>query len=318
MELNHIAEFLAGSLGSRKSHWSSEGISAIAGRIVPDGLLGLRSGILRADINLVWARWFAESLCGPSCSNKADAGYAFLFDAIRTQIDQRFGAYSNEERNGLSKIMARFVLEEVGQTQLKRKTISKNDRITMLDFAGETPRCWICGFAFEQPAIDTFLGAARPTLLRTYVDFAKPRLVSRDYLIEVDHKDPFAEGGGGDDNLALACGWCNKIKGARRSLYDVRTNPLLFDHPRLGATSVPHPFWIVRLIAIRGQCEEQSCQRKVSNHELTVQPRLEEGAMNPMNIMVTCPVHDRYGEERLVERVQVELGTKGLNNVGTA
>ena len=29
--------------------------------------------------------------------------------------------------------------------------------------------------------------------------------------------------------------------------------------------------------------------------------------MNPMNIMVTCPVHDRYAESRLVERAQVEL-----------
>lgn len=307
MELNHIAEFLEGSLGARKSHWSSDGISSIAGRVVPDGLLGPRSGILRADINLVWARWFAESLCGPTCSKKADAGYPFLFQAIRAQVDLRFGDYSNAERNDLSKVMARFVLEELSQSQVARTSLSRNERITMLDLAGDTPRCWICGFSFDQAAVDNFLGAARPTLLRTYVDFAKPRLSPRDYLIEVDHKNPFAKGGGGDDNLALACGWCNKIKGARRSLYDVRTSPLLFDHPRLGATSVPHPFWIVRLIALRGQCEEQACQRRISDYELTVQPRFAEGAMNPMNIMVTCPEHDRYGEERLVERAQVEL-----------
>ena len=306
MELSHIADFMGGSLGARKGHWSSEGVAAIAGRSIPDGLLGIRSGILKADINLVWARWFAESICGPSCVQKAGDGYAYLLSAVRTQIDQRFGEYSSEERSGLSKVMARFVLEEADQMRLTRKSLPRTDRLMLLDLAEGKPRCWVCGYAFEQLAIDNFLGAPKPALLKTYVDFAKPRLTTRDYLIEVDHKDPFAEGGGGDDNLAIACGWCNKTKGARRSLYDVRTSPLLFRHPKLGPTSVPHPFWIVRMLAMRGQCEEPSCKRKISDFELTVQPRFSEGAMNPMNIMVTCPVHDRYTDSRLVERIQVE------------
>ena len=306
MELSHIADFLGGSLGSKKGHWSSDGVSDIASRSVPDGLLGIRSGILKADVNLVWARWFAESLCGPSCVQKAREGYAYLLSAVRVQVDQRFGEYSNEERNGLSKVMARFVLEEANQLQFKRKVLTRNERLLLLDLAGGEPRCWVCGYKFERLAIDNFLGGFRPSLLKTYVDFMKPRLTARDYLIEVDHIDPFAEGGGGDANLAIACGWCNKTKGARRSLYDVRTSPLLFKHPNLGLKSVPHPFWVVRMLAIRGRCEEPSCGRKVTDFELTAQARNPEGAVNPMNIMITCPIHDRYADARLVERNLVE------------
>jgi hypothetical protein len=306
MELSHIAEFLGGSLGSQKSHWSSEGVAAIAGRSLPEGFLGIRSSILRADINLVWARWFAESICGPTCMQQATSGYAFLLREVRDQIDLRFNDYSHEERSGLSKVMARFVLEEIEQQQNRRQTISRVERMNLLDSTGSQPRCWICGYAFDQLAIDYFLGGLKPELLRAFVDFAKPRLKPRDYLIEVDHKDPFSQGGGGEDNLALACGWCNKTKGARLSIYDVRANPLSFRHPRRGLMSVPQPFWVVRTLALRGQCEEQSCKRSISNTELTVQPRNPSGAMNPMNMMVTCLEHDRVGEDRLVNRRQVE------------
>jgi hypothetical protein len=45
MELSHIAEFLGGSLGSQKSHWSSEGVAAIAARSLPEGFLGINAVI---------------------------------------------------------------------------------------------------------------------------------------------------------------------------------------------------------------------------------------------------------------------------------
>jgi hypothetical protein len=134
----------------------------------------------------------------------------------------------------------------------------------------------------------------------------KPRLRQRDYGIEVDHMVPFSQGGGGDDNLALACGWCNKTKGARLSLYDVQARPLEFRHPNLGITSVPRPFWVVRIMALRRRCEYGACERNVSNSEVTALPRNPCGAMNPMNLMVTCVEHDRLGADRLVHRKLLE------------
>jgi hypothetical protein len=178
--------------------------------------------------------------------------------------------------------------------------------LALLDAAGNPPRCWICGYAFDQIAIDSFLISPRHHSLKTFVDFMKPRLLQRDYGIEVDHMVPFSQGGGGDANLAIACGWCNKTKGARLSLYDVQAQPAVFIHPRLGVTSLPQPFWVVRILALRKRCEHGSCHRQVSTSELTATPRNERGAMNPMNLMVTCLEHDRLGSDRLVHRKHVE------------
>ena len=307
MELNHIADFLAGSVGVEKKHWSSQGVSSMASRALPDGLLGLRSAILKADINLLRARWFIESICGPSFGMEAKRGYAFVLGAVRQQIDRRFSEYPQDERSGLSRVMARFVLEEANHLRHDRQMLSRDDKLALLDAAGSPPRCWICGYEFDQVAIESFLVAPRQQSLKTFVDFMKPRLRQRDYGIEVDHMVPFSQGGGGDANLAIACGWCNKIKGARLSLYDVQARPLLFHHPRLGITSVPQPFWVVRMLALRGRCEYASCGRSVSTSELTALPRNEHGAMNPMNLMVTCLEHDRLGADRLVHRKHVEM-----------
>jgi hypothetical protein len=278
----------------------------MAARALPDGLLGLRSAILKADINLLWARWFIESVCGPSFKIQAKQGYAFVLGAVREQIDVRFSDYPQEERSGLSRVMARFVLEEANQARQERQVFSRDDKVALLDAAGTPPRCWICGYEFDQVAIESFLVSPQHQSLRTFVDFMKPRLHQRNYAIEVDHMVPFSIGGGGDTNLAIACGWCNKTKGARLSLYDVQARPLTFLHPKLGITSVPRPFWVVRILALRRRCEYGTCDRSVSTSELTAVSRNSSGAMNPMNLMVTCADHDRLGAHRLVHRKHLE------------
>jgi hypothetical protein len=306
MELNHIAEFLAGSVGVEKKHWSSDGVGSMATRALPDGLLGPRSSILKADINLLWARWFLESVCGPALIVEAQRGYAFVLRAVRDQIDVWYSGYSREERSKLSKVMARFVLEEANQVKLSRQVFSRDEKLVFLDNAGNPPRCWICGYEFEASAIESFLGSSRPHGLRPFVDFAKPRLRQRDYSIEIDHIVPFSQGGGGDSNLSLACGWCNKTKGARSTLYDVQARPLRFLHPKFGITSLPQPFWVVRILALRRRCEHESCGHSVSTSELTTLPRNRAGAMNPMNLKVTCKEHDYFGADRLVHRKLLE------------
>jgi len=306
MELNNIADFLAGSVGVEKKHWSSQGVSSMAARALPDGLLGTRSAILRADINLLWARWFTESICGPSFGVHAKRGYAFVLGAVREQIDIRFSDYPSNERSGLARVMARFVLEGVNQRRQERQPLSRDDKLNLLDAAGDPPRCWICGYAFDRHAIESFLMPVHPLPLKTFVDLMKPRLHERDYAIEVDHIVPFSEGGGGETNLAIACGWCNKAKGARLSLYDVQARPLIFHHPALGIISVPRAFWTVRILALRNRCEYEACRTTASQAELTVLPRNPHGAMNPMNLMITCLDHDRLGPDRLVHRKHFE------------
>ena len=112
-----------------------------------------------------------------------------------------------------------------------------------------------------------------------------------------------AAGGEDDENLAFACGWCNSQKGARLTLYDIGADDVVLKHPKLGRISVPRPFWIVRLLAIRGRCEwPGGCAKTTENSELTVAPRWVRGTMNPMNLQLTCAEHDPLGDNRLVSR----------------
>ena len=125
--------------------------------------------------------------------------------------------------------------------------------------AGPEPRCWICGYQFEQWAVDRFLrskSVSNKPSLPLFVDYMRPQgLRARDFYVETDHVMPIAEGVDEVDNLRLACGWCNAHKGDRTSLYDVGAKPLIVPHMRRGKTSAPRPFWVVRLLATRRRCE---------------------------------------------------------------
>jgi hypothetical protein len=129
----------------------------------------------------------------------------------------------------------------------------------------------------------------------------KPRgLIERDLRIEIDHVFPFSQGGQDEDNLQLACGWCNRHKSAHLSIYDVEGQPRSAGQNSLGISSVPQPFWVVRLLALNRTCEYQSgCTRSVQTAELTVAAIRESGALNPTNLRVTCREHDPLGAIRL-------------------
>ena len=76
----------------------------------------------------------------------------------------------------------------------------------------------------------------------------------------------------------------------------------MFHHPKLGLVSVPQPFWVVRILALRKRCEHEACAGTATVSELTALPRNPLGAMNPMNLMITCFDHDPLGTDRLIPR----------------
>jgi hypothetical protein len=86
-----------------------------------------------------------ESICVPSFGLHVQRGYAFVPGAVREQIDLRFSAYPLVECSGLARVMARFVLEEANQLRQERQPVSRDDKLNLLDAAGEPPQCWICG-----------------------------------------------------------------------------------------------------------------------------------------------------------------------------
>src|SRR5690242_5957489 len=76
--------------------------------------------------------------------------------------------------SGRSRVMARFVLEEASHLRQDRQSLSRDDKLALLDAAGTPPRCWICGYEFDEITIESFLVSPRHQSLKTFLDFMKP------------------------------------------------------------------------------------------------------------------------------------------------
>jgi hypothetical protein len=292
----------AGDLGES---WVGETLDDAATRTVPGIALGTHGTLLRGDIALLWARWYLEALFERHGATRP--GYAAILEVVRERFSVQFVGRSRNEVDFLAVTAARLV-EEVFRRRdaTQRRTPDKEQRHALLDLSLPKPHCWICGLRFEEPAIERFLGNrdSRPRL-PAFVDFLKPcGLLTRHLQIEIDHVVPVAAGGEHQPDLRLACGWCNMHKSAHQVLYDVPAELRSFRHPRLGHRTVPQPFWVVRLLAIRGCCEYTSgCGTTPKDGPLTISPEFPAGAPNPTNLRVTCMEHDPIDAvDRLVAR----------------
>jgi hypothetical protein len=127
---------------------------------------------------------------------------------------------------------------------------------------------------------------------------------------------PFSRGGEDENNLELACGWCNNAKSGHMSVYDVEGQPLRAGQNRLGLFSLPQPFWVTRLLALEGTCSHGGgCETSNQDAELTVVPMRMDGALNITNLRVTCLAHDPLGSRRLQTPTAVRTlwgGERGL------
>ena len=304
------ARLLARSVAPGLTGWDNGELRGLGTLDVPDALLGSHRFMLRADIAERWARWFAESLADPARHTARGATKLRVRAEVSESVRGWFGDYSGRELDEVTRFATDAVWEMVRRLQVAagpRKRLGRNDRLLLLDLASNPPRCWICGAVFSDAAIDNFLdrvGAevAGPDLF----DILKPRgLVDRDVSIEVDHVVPYSKGGGDAENLRIACGWCNRHKGPRGSIYDVSTDYENREKAGEGTrqfrgVSVPKPFWTVRLLGVTRTCEHRDgCSRTADDSDLTVYPVRETGAMNPINLRVTCREHDPYGGARL-------------------
>ncbi len=311
MEFEEISSFLKTTADKLEFCWDIHILSNVANQRVPDFIMSGRGSILRADIHLLWTQWFIESICDPEKFADSTQGYAYIFVAVQKRVPIIFSGISEEERQTLTKYISRLIDKEVQRrSQRKRIFISLEDKKLLWDIYGPEPRCWICGYKFTKWAENKFLGYGNytePPLLQ-FIDYMTLHgLSQRDISVEVDHAIPFSKGGKEEDNLRLACGWCNSHKSDRISLYDVAIKPRAVEHPKLGMQSVPHPFWIVRLLSVRRRCEyEDGCDKTVDKVQLTVVHKHPEGAMNPTNLRVICSEHDPIGSTRLVSRKVAE------------
>ncbi|MFN6484118.1 MULTISPECIES: HNH endonuclease [unclassified Nostoc] len=311
MEFAEIQSFLETTADKLEAYWDEKSLSYISNQKVPDFIMSGRGLLLRSDIHILWTQWFLESICDPEIFANSTQGYAYLLKTVKERIPFIFPEISARERNKLTINIARLLEKEVQRRKIKKRTVvSRDDRKLLWDIYGAEQRCWICGYKFTKWAENKFLGYTNnnEAPLPMFVDYMTLHgLIERDICVELDHAVPFSKGGCEEDNLRLACGWCNSHKGDRISLYDVALKPRTLEYPNSRKQSIPHPFWIVRLLSVRRSCEyEGGCNQTVENAQLTVFPRHPEGAMNPTNLRVICPEHDPLGSNRFVSRTIAE------------
>lgn len=311
MDFEEIISFLNNTANKLENCWDINILSNISSQRVPDFIMNERGVLLRADIHILWTQWFLESICDPDILTDSEISYAHIVKTVQNSIPLIFPKFSNPERKEITKYIARLVDKEVQRRKsIRRTAISLETKKFLWEIYNPEPRCWICGYKFTKWAENIFLGYGNYTEQPrpSFIDYITLHgLNKRDIVIEVDHAVPISKGGAEEDNLRLSCGWCNSHKSNYISLYDVPVKPRRVEHPKLGKHSVPHPFWIIRLLAVRKRCEyEGGCNNNVDNSQLTVIPKYSKGMMNPTNLRVVCSEHDSLGSHRLVSRKVAE------------
>lgn len=309
MSLDGVESFIKAVGLESPSSWDLAKLISISGQRVPDAILAKNQDILRADVHSLWLRWFMESFCTPTrYVEDQTKNEIHIYQEALIRINELYPSETRSLRESLAAAIAKHTMLDVQRERNKGRTFATKDQKRKLIDAQATPRCWICGYEFTMPAIDSFLSrkSDHSISLPELVDIFRPRgLHPRDISIEVEHIIPVSAGGHGDDNLALSCGWCNQYKSARTSVYDViaktpKVRYLLGNQVRY---ELPHPFWTVRLLATRRTCQHiDGCDKDVTNSELFISPACRTGSPNPTNLQVFCQNHDPFSFDRFVSR----------------
>lgn len=306
MSIHLIQDFLQSGQIDKCSLWTQEGITQVSGREIPSHIYRGQDTLLKADIKTLYQDWYIESICDPRSYPKG-AKYGEIFKTVYDEIERLLHDSKKAEIKELASLITETILRRIESLNVsRRKAFDKWQRRTLVDYAGKEVRCWICGYRFEDEAVENFTAkkSYTPSAVPTFVDIMKPRLnPARDYSIEVDHVFPHSKGGEDEGNLRLACGWCNRYKSNKTSIYEAPGHPQKSIRVKGAILSIPTPIWVIRMIAVRQQCETDSgCEMTIGNSELTVTPNNIKGANNPFNLKVTCYEHDTISKYRMIHR----------------
>lgn len=246
-------------------------------------------------------------------ANTPDTGsYPRFLKDLQSALDALSARRPADEVAAMADDLAKVLWKgvESSRRSVARRAWRKEEREQAWDLTQPDPRCWICGYQFQPGARQQYLRetVTDPVTMPAFVDAYAPRgLRSQDLRIELDHVVALAGGGKYEDNLRLACGWCNRYKSSKQVLYDaiMELKEVVLADGQIRA--VPPQFWVVRLLALRGRCESPAgCTATTRNAQLTVAPIVRTGAPTPTNLWVTCKGHDPLRDNRLVESVVLD------------
>lgn len=314
MSIDVVTDFIDKTPNDPASFWDYTAITSLAGMKIPDVLYGDQQALLVADQYRLWLSWFVEGLLSPrAVAPDKTFRRLHVFQAVSQRVNKLYGGVDASRRERLTNKIADYIYAEIERL---RDDVARDyaDAATKLSLMAATtpPRCYICGFAFSQEAQDAFLKTPgrNPIELPLIVDVFRPRgLVERDVKIEIDHLVPVAKGGKGQPNLRLSCGWCNKYKSKRVSLYEAslmppHTLPFRVSGHRLH--ELPNPFWTIRILALRPSCQHPgTCTKTAKDSELFIGLNDWSGSPNPTNLAVYCADHDPIASDRMQARAEV-------------
>lgn len=306
MAIDDDITFMAETPIGVASSWDYSAVKKLSGRTLPEVFLGDQQSILRGDQYRLWLRWFLEGLVSPlAIARNGTLQRLELFAAVLKRIEALYPLVDLPRRKELTDRITDHLFADVERLRspVKRDHADMSTKSALL-LERDPPRCYICGHPFSQAAQDALLRkkmreeVVRPKL----VDVFRPRLIDRDVSIEIEHVVPVAHGGRGQENLRLACGWCNKHKSSKISLYEASHVPPQVSGFRLGPYEIhelPHPFWTIRILALRGRCHHPAgCDHTAGSAEMFVSLIDWGGSPNPMNMIVFCQHHDPMAAAR--------------------
>lgn len=240
----------------------------------------------------------------------------FVADETKTYFHVHYATIRNveavypeadaNERVALADEIAKHVYDEVERRREIKRVLADKEAKRELLARNKHGRCYLCGFLFSEEAkLNLTRDRGRdPVPLPKLVDVLRPRgLNGRDVDIEVEHIVPVALGGKGAENLALSCGWCNKHKSSRISIYDAPLNASrsTFFIGKRKLHELPEPFWMVRTLGMHRRCQHRDgCSATVETHEIFLSLRDWDGSPNPTNFKFYCSEHDPIAKDRFV------------------
>jgi hypothetical protein len=307
VSIDTLTNFIETTPSDLASAWNYDATSTLASQLLPEVLLGDQVPLLRGDQYRLWLRWFLEGLISPHLIAIDPAkGRLEILAAVINRIDQSYPGIEADRRKRLAQAITTHVhaTVEILRAPRVRDHATSATRHSLLA-ASTAPRCYICGFQFAKEAKDAFLKVKgrQPVKCPQLVDVFTPRgIVERDVGIEIEHVVPVASGGTGQANLRLACGWCNKYKSNRVSIYEssfLTPKTTTFRIGKYQLTELPVPFWAVRLLALRGKCQHlDGCSHTAGTAQLFIALADWSGSPNPTNLKVYCKDHDPIQVDR--------------------
>jgi hypothetical protein len=313
MSIDTFTHFVKTFPKSLESRWSHDSLVSIARSEIEEAIFGKNKTLLKADQLSLWTKWFLEGLAAPISFIEEKYTKFHVFGAVFKSIKIMFPNDDAIAQKELSEAISDHLYIEVERLRVinKRDKANSETRKILIE-ASLTPRCYLCGYAFTKEAIDQFLKVKGrdPIKLPDLVDIFRPRgLFDRDLQVEIEHVVPVAQGGHGQDNLRLACGWCNKHKGAKLSIYDAHSLPSKANYSIDGKNlnELPEPFWAIRMLAIHNRCQHsEGCTNSTKTHEIYITLRDMNGSPNPTNIHFYCSTHDPISTKRFIGRKEAD------------